>query len=105
MLDKIKPGSEVNVKVVKQPTNGAAAKTLVRVLSKSASVRPELNRLDKVRAKQYAPSRRGGRLYGGHMKKIHPIKGQLGEEANVTATVDVINDLKSVTRFIEVTPA
>ncbi len=105
MLDKIKPGSQVNIKIVKQPTNIAAGKTLVRVLGKDAAVREANKRLHKVRKSNYNPSPRGGRLYGGRMVKLHPVKGQLGESGTVTATSDVLADLRSVQRFIEVTPA
>jgi len=105
MLDKIKLGSSINVKVTKTPTNAAATKTIKRVLSKSPDVRAEQNRLEKVRVKQYNPQRRGGRMYGGRMVKIDPIKAIIGDQGTITATMDVINDLKSVSRFIEVTPS
>lgn len=105
MLDKIKPGTRILVKVAKRPTNAAAAKTIVRLLNKSTAAKAELNRLEKVRRDQYNPQRRGGRLYGGRQVKIHPVKGTLGESGTITATPAVLVDLKSVIRFVEVTPA
>ena len=102
MLDQISLGSQVTVKVVKQPTNTAAQKTLVRVLSKDAVIGAENARLRKVRDRHYTPRMRGGRLYSGHMVKLRPVKGQLGESGTVTATHDVLADLRSVERFIEV---
>ncbi len=105
MLDQIKPGSQVKVQVVKRPTNTAARKTLVRVLSKDPAIQAEHKRLRKVRAARYNPQMRGGRLYGGQMIKLHPIKGELGDSGRLTATVDVLTDLRSVQRFVEVKPA
>lgn len=105
MLDKIAPGSKINVKIVKQPTNAAASKTLVRVLAKDPVVYAEHDRQAKIRKKNYSPSRRGGRLYGGHVVKQHPVKGRLGEAGTITATLSVLRDLGSVERFIEVSPA
>jgi len=105
MLDKITPGSKINVKIVKQPTNAAASKTLVRVLAKDPVVFAEHARQDKIRKKNYSPSRRGGRLYGGRVVKQHPVKGILGEAGTVTATLSVLRDLGSVERFVEVSEA
>ncbi len=105
MLDKIAPGSKINVKIVRQPTNAAASKTLVRVLQKDPEVYAEHDRQRKIRKKNFSPIRRGGRLWGGQVVKQHPVKGRLGEGGTVTATTSVLQDLGSVKRFIEVTPA
>lgn len=98
----IPPGSLVQVKVIKQPSNAAATKTLIRVLGKDAQARIEDQRLRKIRRKGYRPRRRGGRLYGGHLVKLRPIRAQIGESGILTATVDVLRDLGSVQRFVEV---
>jgi len=105
MLDKIKLGTTVQVKVATRPTNAAATKTIKRILAKSPEIAAEQRRIEKVRKSQYNPGRRGGRLYGGRQVKIHPVKGVVGESGTVVATVDVITDLKSVSRFVEVTAA
>jgi len=103
MYDDIEPGSRINLKVTKQPTNAAAVKTIVRLLGKDEQVRVENNRLAKVRKKAYNPRRRGGRLYGGRQVKLRPVKARPPEQGTITATADVLADLKSVSRFIEVT--
>jgi len=105
MLDKIAPGSKINIKIVKQPTNAAASKTLVRVLAKDPVVYAEHDRQLKVRKANFSPIRRGGRLWGGQVVKQHPIKGKLGEAGTIVATLSVLRDLNSVQRFIEVSPA
>jgi hypothetical protein len=105
MTDSIATGSRISVKIVKEPTNAPAAKTLVRLLSKDAKAVAENERHRKIRAKGYAPSRRGGRLYGGQIVKQHPIKATVGASGILTATTDVLRDLGSVARFVEVTAA
>ncbi len=102
MLDDIQPGTTVQVTVVKNPTNEAAAKTLVRLLYKDAHNQALNHHLRKVRASQYQPRPRGGRMYGGQMVKLHPVQAKPGQAGKIRATVDVLRDLKSVSRFIEV---
>lgn len=105
MFDQITPGSRVRVEVMKNPTNAAARKTLVRLLSKDPVVKAENKRLRSVRQSRHQPKMRGGRLYGGRMIKLRPVKGQVGEGGTLTATADVVSDLRSVVRFVQVTSA
>ena len=105
MLDKIVPGACVNIKIVKQPTSVAAAKTLVRILSKDPDIRAENTRLRRIRKTHYNPGMRGGRYYAGRLVKQRPVRGRAGEAGMVRATCDVLRDLRGVERFIEVQPA
>lgn len=98
-------GAKVRVTVTKQPTNAAAAKTIVRLLSKDPAVKKDNARLRAIRRRDYKPDRRGGRLYGGRVVKQHPVRARAGESGVVVATDDVVRDLCSVARFIEVEPA
>lgn len=98
----IKPGSKLQIKVVARPTNAAALKTLVRILSKDDAAALENRKLAKIRKKLYSPRRRGGRLYSGHMPKLRRVKGEIGETGTVMATMDVIRDLGSIARFVEI---
>ncbi|MEM1210132.1 MAG: hypothetical protein AAGB29_07010 [Planctomycetota bacterium] len=102
-LDSITPGQTITVKVTKPVTSDAASKTIKRLFAKDESVKAELDRRAKVRRKGFAPTRRGGRFYGGHVRIGHePVKGQQGEAGTIRATVDVIRDLRSIERFVEV---
>ncbi len=105
MLDQIKPGSRIQVRVVKTPLRIAAAKTLVRILSKDADTKAENKRLAQVRRKNLHFKQRGGRPWGNRLVKQRPVKGQIGESGTITATVDVLADLASVEPFIEVSAA
>jgi len=105
MLDNIAPGTQVNVKIVKAPTNAAAKKTLVRILSKDRTVKAEDARQRKIRKGQLRQSRRGGRFWDVNPIKQPSIHAETGLTGTVTATTDVLTDLKSVSRFVEVTKA
>ncbi len=102
---EIKVGSTVNIKIVKSPTNEAAVKTLRRVLCKDETFATEKKRLDKVAKANFKTKRRGGRAWIQQLVKQHPAKGEVGESGVLFASSDVIADLRSVSRFIEVTPA
>jgi len=105
MFENIQPGSRVNVTVTRTPTRDAAAKTIVRVLSKDPGHRNEHRRNTRTRLRNYSPKRRGGRMYGGRMPRLNRLTGQVGESGTVLATLDVIRDLNSVEPFVEVKPA
>ena len=105
MIDDIAPGSRIQVKIVKTPTSAAAAKTLVRLLSKDDRVYEEKKRLDRVRVSGFRTIRRGGRLWPIHLVKRQPVRPVAGEIGTIRATVDVLPDLKSVSRFIDVSKA
>ena len=103
----ITPGTTVTVKIVKQPANEAARKTLVRILSKDADVVAENKRLKAVRKTNQTHSPRGGRwrVWEGRLPKQRPVTGKVGESGTVLASVDVLADLNSVEKFVEVTAA
>ncbi len=105
MLNDIAPGSTVSIKVTAEPTNDAARKTLRRVLSKDADAKRENARHAKVRKAGFSSHQRGGRPWEVRLVKQHAVHGKAGETGTVTATLDVLRDLKSVERFVEVTRA
>lgn len=105
MLDKIAPGTTVQVKVVKKPTSAAAGKTIVRLFSKDKSVKKDNERLRKARKTHFSQNRRGGRFWDVNVVKQHPVTAELGTSKTIVATLDVLTDLKSVSRFVEVTKA
>ena len=105
MFENIAIGSDIHVKITKRPVSVAAAKTLVRVLSKDPVIQARNKHLRKVRDSHYRPRMRGGRLYGGRMIKLNPITVDTGKTGTLKATLDVLNDLRSVSRFVEITPA
>lgn len=105
MTQDIKVGSKINVKVVKQPTNAAAAKTIVRLLSKDSAVQKENDRLRRARKNGLREAQRGGRMWKIRVVKQHPVAAKIGESGVIVATTDVLTDLNSVSRFVEVSKA
>ena len=106
-MSDIAAGTRVIIKIVKQPTNAAAIKTLVRLLSKDAVVKGHNARHRGIRKRQETMSPRGGRwrVWESRLAKQHPVKGAVGDQGTITASVDVLRDLNSVKRFVEVTAA
>lgn len=103
----VTPGSTITVKIVKEPANAGARKTLVRLLSKDPAVVKENKRLKKVRKANETYSPRGGRwrIWESRLVKQHPVAGTVGEAGTILASVDVLTDLKSVEKFVEVSTA
>lgn len=104
-LNEIKVGSHVHVHVVKTPRRSAAAKTLVRLLSKDVEVKHNDRRLRKVRRSGLRLKQRGGRRWAVRMVKQRSVVGQAGESGTIAATVDVLADLASVAGFVQVSNA
>jgi hypothetical protein len=103
----IAPGTTVNIKIVKQPASEGARKTLVRLLSKDAEVVAENKRLKKVRQTNQTHSPRGGRwrVWEGRLPKQRPVTGTVGESGTIRASVDVLTDLNSVEKYVEISAA
>ena len=104
-MNDIDPGKTIHVKIVKRPSNAAAIKTLVRLLSKDQAVKKDVQRLRKIRRTQTCKAQRGGRQWTIRMVKQRPVKGSVGESGTITATLDVLADLKRVARFVEIQKA
>ena len=104
-VTEIAPGSKINVKVVKKPTSAAAAKTIVRLLSKDRGVKAENARLRRARKNHLDQKQRGGRFWDINVPKQEAVTADLGVEKTIVASPDVITDLKSVSKFVEVAKA
>jgi hypothetical protein len=104
-MNTIAPGTKISITIVKKPTSAAAAKTLVRLLRKDRSVQKEAARLKKTRKTHFRQAARGGRLWNINVVTQPAVEAKLGVCKTITATLDVLTDLKSVSRFVEVKPA
>jgi hypothetical protein len=104
-LASIAPGSKVTIKVVTRPSTAAATKTVVRLLSKDQVVKDENERLRKSRKTSHRTKQRGGRQWNIWTPKIHPVDGSIGETGTIVASLDVLTDLRSVAKFVEITKA
>ena len=101
----ITPLSQITVTVTKAPTNAAAVKTIVRILSKDRIIAGHNRRQERIRKAGFRQNQRGGRFWDVHVVKQHPVLGKPGDTGTILATLDVITDLKSVEKWVEVKPA
>lgn len=103
--DKITPGQQVRVEIVKRPTNAAALKTIQRLLGKD----PQIAKNDEVatnrRRRGFKTKPRGGRPWNLYKSRLPLVHGEVGEAGTLKATVDVIRDLGSVSKFVQITAA
>lgn len=104
-LDQIAPGSRVTVKITTRPTNRAAVKTLERLLAKSPEAKKETRRQEKVRKAGFRTHQRGGRDWEVRVPRQPVVDVAVGEQGTITASLDVLQDLRSVERFVEVSKA
>lgn len=101
---EIVPGKTVSVEIVAQPRSEAARKTLVRLFSKDPVVVRQARWQSRHRP-SWQVWRRGGRMWHHQMKTQSPAKITVGNRVVLRATVDVLRDLESVSRFVSVTGA
>lgn len=98
----VKPGAKVRVKVTKNPTNQAAAKTLSRLFLKDpAASKARRQRKQLVKNARYG-ERRGGRIWIVRPQAPRLYQPKAGDQCTMLATVSTIRDLQSVSRFVEV---
>jgi len=99
----IKPGSRIALQIKAMPTSEAARKTVVRLCSKD----PDVQRINR-RRKRSRPSlrtkMRGGRFWQHRMKARSAAEIEPGRRYTILASPDVIRDLPSVRRWIDVQP-
>lgn len=98
----IQPGSNITVEIVLTPRNEAARKTLTRLCRRDPAVQRRLRRIDRTRP-SWQTWRRGGRYWHHQMKSATGVTIERGQRYALTATVDVVRDLHSVSRWVKVT--
>lgn len=102
MSMNLTPGSLVQVKVTKNPTSDRAAKTLSRIFGHDLAVKRQARRRQRILRQETDPRRRGGRLWNVKDRAPRIAQPGKGDSCKVHATLDLINDLGSVERFVEV---
>ena len=98
----VSPGATVEIKVTKTPTSERAAKTLSRIFAKDMASKRLARRRHRILAQTAERRRRGGRLWTVKSHAPRLIQPRAGDACRILASVDVIPDLASVKRFIEV---
>ena len=94
----IQPGSQVKITVKSEIRSAAAGKTLARVFMKD----PQIQKVRHTSPKHVTESPRAGRIWRHRPKGTCQEQPAVGDSAQVLATVDVIRDLKSVARYVDI---
>jgi hypothetical protein len=103
MPAEIQPAQWVQVKVKARPTSAAAEKTMIRLFEKDEEVHEKRKRLQRVRpVKRHI---RGGRWWYDRPPRLRIVSTEPGATYKLFGSVDVLRDLSSLDRFVEVTPA
>lgn len=102
MAIEAKPGSTLSVKLTKNPTNEAAAKTLSRIFGRDSANKKARARRKKLLASSMRVERRGGRPWEVRSKAPRLVQPRPGDSCKVFATTAILRDLASVSRFVSV---
>ncbi|MCG8409423.1 MAG: hypothetical protein MI923_29815 [Phycisphaerales bacterium] len=100
----VQPGSQVSVTVTAEPTNEAAAKTLSRVFARDPANRKLRMQRKKLRLYKMDGRQRGGRIWMVRPKAPRLCQPKKGDSCHLFTTSSLINDLRSVSRFVDVKP-
>ena len=103
MGSEIKPGQWINVKVTAEPRAAASIKTMLRLFEQDQQVKDERKR--GVRARPVRSHIRGGRDWYVRPSRLRVVKTTPGSAYKIFASVDVLRDLASLDRYVEITPA
>jgi len=99
---EVEPGASIVVEIRKSPTGEAARKTLLRVCAKDSNVQRQQRR-QKAQRPSWQDKRRGGRFWHHQMKSQSPVSLAPGRTYELRATLDVVRDLESVARYVNIT--
>lgn len=105
MAKALKPGNTINVLVTADPTNAAAAKTLSRLFAAAPANRKARMARKRLRRSVMQGRQRGGRTWMVRPKAPRCFQPTKGDRCTLFTTSALLNDLRSVSRFVEVKPA
>jgi len=103
MATEIKPGQWINVKITAVPKAANNRKTMIRLFEKDGGVRVERKRLAVSRP--VTTHIRGGRPWADRPRRLQAVKMEVGSTYKLFGSVDVLRDLKSLAKFVEISPA
>ena len=98
-MAELKPGSKVKVTVTSGSCSESASKTLARLFLKD----PTVGKSRRRKAKPVRPRIRAGRVWQGRPRGSVAARPRKGDSCELVCTLDVLRDLGSVDRYVEVT--
>jgi hypothetical protein len=99
-MEQIEPGSKVKVTIKRTPLGEGARKTLARLFLKDRRIAKARRRTPK----PTLPKRRGGRIWLGRAQGAVTTVPRVGDSCEIACTLDVVRDLGSVKRYVDVSP-
>jgi len=96
-------GAPVSIEITAPPRSEAAQKTLMRLCRKDLSV-VRHHRKQQTKRPSWEEWIRGGKYWHHQMKSKPAVQIEAGQKYEIRATLDVIRDLKTVERWVKVTP-
>lgn len=94
-------GSKISIEITKSPTNDAARKTLIRLCRKDPAVARH-HRKQQVKRPSWETWRRGGKMWHHQMRTQPAVTVAPGQKFSLVASVDIVRDLASISRFVKV---
>ena len=95
---EIEPGTKVKVTVKSEPRSEAASKTLARLFLKD----PKIAKTRRRGPKPIDPRTRAGRVWNVRPQGTAAARPHKGDSCELTCTLDMVRDLSSVERYVEI---
>jgi hypothetical protein len=101
--DKIVPNTELTFTIVKAPTRPASRKTIERLMWMQPQVKKDLSLLQRHRKqKDIKYTIRAGRVWFDRPRATRTVRCEKGASFTLKITPQIVNDLKSVSKYLEV---
>jgi hypothetical protein len=104
--DKIVPNTEMTFTIIKEPTRPASRKTIERLMWMQPQAKKDhsmLQRLRKQKGIKYTI--RAGRVWFDRPRATRTMRAERGASFTLKITPQIVNDLKSVSKYLDVTTA
>lgn len=103
--DQITPNTEMTFTVTTYPKRPAARKTIERLIWMQPECKRDLSMLQKRRKqKDINYTIRAGRVWLDRPRATRTVRCEKGASFTVHVTPHIVNDLKSVSKYLEVAP-
>ena len=101
--DKIVPNTQLTFTNVKTPTRPASRKTIERLMWMQPQAKKDLSMLQRRRKqKDIKYTIRAGRVWFDRPRATRTIRCEQGASITLKITPQIVNDLKSVSKYLEV---
>ena len=104
--DKIVPNTDLTFTIVKMPTRPASRKTIERLMWMQPQVKKDFSMLQRRRRqKDIKYTIRAGRVWFDRQRATRTMRAERGASFTLNITPQIVNDLKSVSKYLDVTTA